>query len=126
MRRLGSIKRFSGEFKERGVWKVWHIVSLFNFPACLVSTDTIMAFEFEAYDSFDLQEQQTQAVMLHIPDTMKSWPWVRMVHPLDEEISAESIAWLSQFRHLTNRGWDYTDVLIKTDSGTESSVTHNI
>ena len=70
---------------------------------------------FEACDGSDVQEQQT--VMLHIPDTMKTWPWVRMIHPLDEEVSAESIAWMKQFARFTNRGLDYTDALIKSGSG---------
>jgi len=78
---------------------------------------------FEAHDGSDVQEQQT--VMLHIPDTMKSWRalgWTRTVNPLYEEIGAESIAWACQFGHFTDRGWDYTDILVKMDVGTENSV----
>ncbi|KAI0774681.1 terpenoid synthase [Trametes elegans] len=34
---------------------------------------------------------------LHIPDLMSSWPWPRRLHPLYEEVSAESNAWFKNF-----------------------------
>ncbi|KAI0355479.1 terpenoid synthase [Trametes cingulata] len=37
--------------------------------------------------------KMTQKV-LHLPDFMANWPWPRRIHPLYEDVSAESIAWL--------------------------------
>ena len=50
---------------------------------------------------------------------MKEWSWKRSVNPLEDEVTAESIAWLSQFPYFTHRGWDYTDILLKSGSSTE-------
>ena len=72
---------------------------------------------FEAQDGYSAQKQQAGPVMLHIPDTMKTWPWPRVIHPLDEEVNLESIEWARQFVQFTNRGWDYNDVLLKASSG---------
>ncbi|CDO77211.1 hypothetical protein BN946_scf184747.g24 [Trametes cinnabarina] len=35
---------------------------------------------------------------LHIPDFMADWPWPRRIHPLYEEVSAESSAWFKSFK----------------------------
>ncbi|KAI8989884.1 terpenoid synthase [Trametes punicea] len=38
---------------------------------------------------------------LHIPDFMADWPWPRRIHPLYEEVTAESNAWLRSFAPFT-------------------------
>ncbi|KAL1940077.1 hypothetical protein VTO73DRAFT_9412 [Trametes versicolor] len=38
---------------------------------------------------------------LHIPDIMATWPWPRRIHPLYEEVAAESSAWLKSFAPFT-------------------------
>ena len=75
---------------------------------------------FEAHDNRDIEEGQREVP--RIPDTMKTWPWERSINPLEleDEITAESIAWVCQFQpYFTHRRWDYTDALIKTSSGAE-------
>ncbi|KAI0355478.1 terpenoid synthase [Trametes cingulata] len=39
--------------------------------------------------------------VLHLPDLMENWPWPRRIHPLYEEVSAESNAWLRSFAPFT-------------------------
>ncbi|KAI0371440.1 terpenoid synthase [Pilatotrama ljubarskyi] len=39
--------------------------------------------------------------VLHLPDFMANWPWPRRLHPLYEEVSAESNAWLKSFAPFT-------------------------
>jgi len=75
-----------------------------------------MAFEARA-GSNDVPEQQREK--LYIPDTMAKWLWTRSINPLEDVVTAESIAWMSQFPYFTHRGWDYTDVLLKTCTGGE-------
>ena len=41
------------------------------------------------------------AKILHIPDTMSTWPWPRKINPLYEEVEAESIAWMESFKPYT-------------------------
>ena len=72
---------------------------------------------FEAHDSKSVPEQQPDK--LYLPDTMTDWPWKRSINPLEDKVAAESIAWASQFPYFTHRGWDYTDVLLKSGSGAE-------
>lgn len=38
---------------------------------------------------------------LYIPDVMATWPWARKIHPLHEEVTAESRAWLGTFKPFT-------------------------
>ena len=77
---------------------------------------------FEAHDNRDIEEGQREVP--RIPDTMKTWPWIRSINPLEleDEITAESFAWVCQLPYFTHRRWDYTDVLIKTSSGAEVSL----
>ena len=71
----------------------------------------------EAHGNNNIQEQQPDK--LYIPNTMKDWPWVRSINPLEDEVTAESIAWVSQFSYFTHKGWDYTNILLKSGSGAE-------
>ncbi|KAI0650908.1 terpenoid synthase [Trametes meyenii] len=41
------------------------------------------------------------AYYLHLPDFMSNWPWPRKIHPLYEEVTAESSAWLKSFAPFT-------------------------
>ena len=70
---------------------------------------------FAAHCSNNAAEQQRDR--LYIPNTMTDWPWKRSINPLEYEVTAESIAWVSQFPYFTNRGWDYKDVLLESGSG---------
>nr|BDI63119.1 sesquiterpene synthase [Trametes versicolor] len=38
---------------------------------------------------------------IHIPDLMATWPWPDRIHPLHEEVDAESSAWLKSFAPFT-------------------------
>ena len=71
----------------------------------------------EAHGRNNVQEEQL--VKLYIPNTMKDWPWVRSINPLEDEVTAESIAWVSQFPYFTHRDRGYTDILLKGGSGAE-------
>ena len=72
----------------------------------------------EAHVSNDVPQQQHD-LKLYIPNTMKDWPWQREICPFEDEATAESIAWASQFQTFTHRGLDYTEVLLKTGCGAE-------
>ena len=71
----------------------------------------------EAQDSNDVPEQQHNR--LRILDTMTTWPWTRSINPLEDEVTTESIAWVTQFPYFTHRAWNYTDVLLKVGCGAE-------
>ncbi|KAI0355477.1 terpenoid synthase [Trametes cingulata] len=43
---------------------------------------------------------RTPQQYLHIPDFTSNWPWPRRMHPLYEEVAAESNAWLRSFEFL--------------------------
>ncbi|KAI0638649.1 terpenoid synthase [Trametes polyzona] len=38
---------------------------------------------------------------IHLPDLMANWPWSRRIHPLYEEVSAESRAWIRSLKLFT-------------------------
>ena len=71
----------------------------------------------ETHDGNDVPGQQP--VQLYIPDTMTNWLWTRSINPLEDEVTAESIAWVSQFPYFTHRGWDYTNVLLEINCGAQ-------
>ncbi|KAJ7240251.1 isoprenoid synthase domain-containing protein [Mycena rebaudengoi] len=41
--------------------------------------------------------------MLYLPETMKTWPWPRIINPHYEEVSAESSAWFHSFNAFSKR-----------------------
>ncbi|KAJ7654615.1 isoprenoid synthase domain-containing protein [Mycena polygramma] len=41
--------------------------------------------------------------MLRLPETMKNWPWPRIINPHYEEVSAESSAWFHSFKAFSKK-----------------------
>ncbi|KAJ7645684.1 isoprenoid synthase domain-containing protein [Mycena polygramma] len=45
----------------------------------------------------------SKPVLLHLPETMKNWPWPRAINPHYEEVSAESNAWFHGFKAFSEK-----------------------
>ena len=48
----------------------------------------------------DLQQNHD---LLHIPETLEDWPWLRVVNPHYEEVKCESNAWFKSFKLFNER-----------------------
>lgn len=43
-------------------------------------------------------EKQPEAVVIHIPDMLRKWPWPRALNPHFEQCRAESDRWIRSFK----------------------------